>query len=102
MKQLTKEQALKFFESEAYKELPDDELVVFQLEQDKLCMPWSYFHEKVEAVLGRPVYTHEFGLNRNGLILEARKIISPPSFQEIIDMIPKDKQVIIVEAPDAS
>lgn len=36
------------------------EIVRFQLYETRLCMPFAVFHEAVESVLGRPVYTHEF------------------------------------------
>jgi len=31
-------------------------------------------HEAVEKALGRPVYTHEFGMNRQGLKDEIQKV----------------------------
>src|SRR3990167_3850044 len=71
MKQLTKKQAIEFFESNAWEKMSHEERATFQLKQDRLCMPFDKFHESIEVLLGRPVYTHEFGLNRDGLIQEA-------------------------------
>ena len=37
-----------------------EEIVAFQLYEERLCMPFPLFHKAVEEALGRPVYTHEF------------------------------------------
>lgn len=39
---------------------PPQEIVEFQLYEDKLCMPLELYQEAVEKVLGRPVFTHEY------------------------------------------
>ena len=59
---LTEEQSERVFESKAFEKLTDRELVLFQLSQERLCVPFSIYHQKTEKVLGRPVYTHEFVL----------------------------------------
>jgi hypothetical protein len=33
-------------------------------------MPFDVFHEAVEKTIGRPVFTHEFGVNANGIRAE--------------------------------
>ena len=96
MKQLTEDEAIKFAKSEAWKDLPDRQLVGFQLFQKKLCMPFSIFHEKIERVLDRPVFTHEFGLNYDGLVAEYLGDAPKPSFESVLDLIPKEKRMIIV------
>jgi hypothetical protein len=93
--QLTKEQAIEFAESGAWKEMSLKHRAEFQMLQDKLCMPFDVFHEAVEKTLGRPVYTHEFGLNRDGLMAELFEGKKPPTLQEIIEMIPAEKRIII-------
>jgi hypothetical protein len=95
MKQLTKKQAIEFHESEKWKELDVKERAAFQMYQDRLCMPFSEFHKAITEVLGRPVYTHEFGLNRDGLIAEMEGKAEPPSFADIVNMLPADKTVIL-------
>lgn len=95
MRQLSKEQAIAFAENKLYEKMTDRKKAEFQLLQDKLCMPFAVFHAAIEATLGRPVYTHEFGLNREGLLDEMCGEGSPPTFEEILKMIPADKQVII-------
>lgn len=71
MKQLTKKQAIAFYDSEKWKDWNSEEIVKFQLFQDRLCVPWSLFHKAMNDVLGRPVYTHEFASsNRKNLTKE--------------------------------
>ena len=50
MEQLTKEQAIKFGESKVYETWTYEQIVRFQLFQEKLCMPFSVFHEAIEKV----------------------------------------------------
>ncbi len=88
MKQLTQEEAIAFADSEGWKEWSPHARAGFQLRQDCLCMPFEVFHEAVEKVLGRSVFTHEFGLNREGLIAELEGREDAPSFKEIINLIP--------------
>ena len=70
MEQLTTEQAIAFHDSGAWEKMTSQERAVFQMAQDKLCMPFGEFHKAVEEALGRPVWTHEFGLNRDGIRAE--------------------------------
>lgn len=58
--QLTKEQAIAFYDSGKWKKMTPAERGKFQLYQAKLCMPFNKFHEGIEALLGREVWTHEF------------------------------------------
>lgn len=90
--QLTEEQAIEFSESGAWKEMGLRQRAEFQILQGLLCMPFDVFHEAVEKTLDRPVYTHEFGhLGHNGLMAELFKGKEPPTLQEIIEMIPAEK-----------
>ena len=94
--QLTKEQAIEFAKSEAWKEMTLRQRAEFQVLQPLLCMPFSIYHEAVEKTLGRPVYTHEFSnLGHDGLIAELFEGKEPPTLQEIMDMIPEEKRIII-------
>lgn len=60
MRQLTKKEAIMICENKLYEGMSDLALVDFQIHQDRLCMPFDLFHEKVEKVLGHPVWTHQF------------------------------------------
>ena len=63
-------------------------------------MPFGVFHEAVEKTLGRPVYTHELGFNVDGLKKELEGKAEAPSLVEILNLIPKDKKVIIVKSSE--
>jgi hypothetical protein len=99
MKQLTKQQAIAFYESGQWKDLTHEEIVRLQLFQDKLCVPFSLFHEAVETVLKRPVQSIEFGsIGAAGLRREYLGEKPPPTFEEIIEPF-KDK-IIFVNTED--
>ena len=70
MKQLTEKEAIDFYDKELWKTMSLKERAQFQIIQDRLCMPWSIFHEAVEKTLDRPVFTHEFAMNRDGITEE--------------------------------
>ena len=83
------------FNSDIWKVWNHEQIVRFQLFQEKLCMDFSRFHEAMEAVLGRPIYTHEFGLNYDGLVEEYLGVKKAPTMDEIINLIPEEKRLII-------
>lgn len=93
MKQLTREQAIDFAESESYKSMNYREIAEFQINQKRLCMPFSVFHEAVEKTINRPVFTHEFGLNADGIRSEIMEGKEPPSFDELINLVPKKRTI---------
>lgn len=95
MKQLTKEQAIAFCDNKLYEDMTSRQIAEFQMEQDRLCMPFDVFHKAITEALGRPVYTHEFALNREGLLKELRGEKEPPTLEEIINLIPEDKRILI-------
>ena len=70
-----------------------------QLNEPALIMDFGKFHEAIEKALGRPVYSHEFGLNAEGLKEEMQCKRPAPSLNEIIEMIPEEKRVV-VELPE--
>jgi len=52
------------------------EVARYQVFEDILMTDFGLFHEDVEKLVGRPVYTHDFGLNVNGLRQESREAIT--------------------------
>lgn len=95
MEQLTKEQAISFSENKLYENMTYRQIAEFQIEQDRLCIPFDIFHEAIEKTLGRPVFTHEFGLNIEGLKKELFGEKEPPTFEDVISLIPKEKLILI-------
>lgn len=96
---MTKEEAIALYNSEFWVHLSDREKAEFQLFENKLCMPFHVFHEAVEKTLGRPVFTHEFGLSLKELQMEILGERQPPTFEEILELIPEEKRIIIVVPP---
>lgn len=94
---ITKEIAIKLANSKFWEEMSHEQIAKFQMFEPLLCMPFGIFHEAMEKTLGRPVYTHEFGLNADGLKKELMGESPTPSLEEIINLIPKEKLVILVK-----
>jgi len=98
MKQLTKKQAIAMANSKIWENWTDEQIVRFQLFQDRLCMPFDRFHEAMGKVLGRSIWTHEFtSTNHPNLCQEYLGTKSAPTFNEIIELIPVDKRIIITQ-----
>ena len=62
----------------------------------KVEIPFDKIHQRIEELVGRPVWTHEMGLNWDGLVQEAR---GRPCKLDM-DCIPNDKTVIGVVVPE--
>jgi len=91
---MTKEQAVALADSKFWEDMSYRERATFQLFEERLCMPFDIFHEAVEKTLGRPVWTHEFASSKQ---LQAELIgeKAAPSFEEIINLIPKEKRILV-------
>ena len=95
MEQLSREKAIELYDSKIWEDWSYEEIAKFQLWQKKLCVPFSVFHEAIEKSLGRPVFTHEFGLNLDGIKFEFLHERSEPTFDEIMNLMPKEKLILI-------
>ena len=93
----TSEWAKEFMESGKWERLTAREKTELQLAAEFLCMPFNEFHRAISQTLGRSVYTHEFALNWDGLCEEVFNGAEPPSIEEIIDMLPADKTIILIQ-----
>lgn len=97
---MTKEEATALYESKFWETMSLRDRALFQLFEDRLCMPFHVFHDAVEHVLGRPVFTHEFARNRDGLASELLGGRPAPTMDEILALIPADKRVVIVSVAE--
>ena len=96
-KGLTKESCIKLFNSTFWNDMETRDIAMFQLFNDRLCMPFDVFHKALEDTLGRPVFTHELGSSNVENIREEFRGNKPtPSFADIVDLIPEDKRIIAV------
>jgi hypothetical protein len=93
---LTKEQAVRMAGSNWLADMSHRDIAMFQMHEPLLCMPFDVFHEAVEKALGRPVWTHEFGMNWDGIAKELRGERPAPTFEEIVDLLPTAKRVLLV------
>lgn len=66
--QLTEEQAIAFYTGEQWKGMPAIDRAIFQLEQDRLCMPFAVFQASVEESLGEGVTTLGLAMLRDQII----------------------------------
>lgn len=93
-KQPTQSEAKALYDSKFWEPMSHRERAEFQLFTDRLCMPFDVFQEAVEKALGRSVWTHEFA-GRDALQQELLGNRPSPTMQEIIDLIPADKRIIV-------
>lgn len=96
MQQVTKEQAIRIYESGLWKDWTNRQIVEFQLFQDKLAIPFGVFAKAVNNCLGRLVYTHEFSeSNKEALIAEFLGDKQAPSLDDVLALLPKEELIII-------
>lgn len=94
---MTKDEAIALANSEFWLVMEPRDIALFQLSEPLLCMPFAVFHEAVEKALGRGVYTHEF-IDTERLRKELLGEKPVPTLEEILDLIPADKRVIVRKA----
>lgn len=94
-----KEAAIALASSGYWNDKSAREIAGFQLFTQELSMDFGTFHKAVEESLGRPVWTHEFGLNYDGIVSEFLGDSPAPSFIDIMNLIPEDKRILVVAAP---
>lgn len=74
---------------------PARDVALFALQTRELCLPMDELYRAFHDALGRPVYTHEIALDAEGLRLELLGERDAPSFDEIVNLIPEDKRIVI-------
>ena len=74
------EEACKLFESDFWDDKTNLEKVAFQLYENHLAMKFPEFHKAVEAVLDRPIWSHQFIHVRD--IQEVFEELHPEDFSE--------------------
>jgi hypothetical protein len=77
----------------------DDRAIEMEKLGGKLSIPFDLVHVRIEQLVGRGVYTHEMGLNWKGLVEESRER-NHPTIEQIIDLIPAEKRIIIISEGD--
>jgi len=64
---MTVEQSAALYEAKFWEKLTEQQKALFQIFEDKLCMPFDVFHESVEKTIGRSVQIIEFGVSFENL-----------------------------------
>lgn len=90
-----REKAIELYDSGWWKGKSAHDICKFQMFTAELCMPFEQFHKAVEDALKRPVWTHEFGLNYEGLAKELMGDAPAPSFAEILALLPAENTIVI-------
>lgn len=91
---MTRKQAKALAETGWWKNRTPEDIVSFQLFEERLCMDFGEFHLAVEKALGRPVWTHEFAY-ADELKKEFLKEKPAPTFDEILNLIPEAKRIVL-------
>jgi predicted nuclease of predicted toxin-antitoxin system len=76
-------------------------LAYYQLKEDVLITRFTDFHAGIELLLGRPVWTHEFAINRDSLIEDAEKAFALVQTGEPTETTPEYKAHKIAESMDS-
>lgn len=92
--QNTEDEAMKIYDSGEWQVWTDDYKFVYQITQDRLCMPWDAFHAATETALGRSVWTHEFAEPKS-LLREYLGQIERPTMEEVFSKLPQDKTIAV-------
>jgi len=64
---MTEHEAIILFDSKFWEDMEPLEIAKFQLQHDRLCMPFHVLRMSVTAALDRPVAMWEFARNWDGL-----------------------------------
>ncbi len=94
MEELTREQAVALYESNFWEGMDARDIAVFQVTNDRLCMPFDVFQIAMEEALGRPVFTHELA-NSDNLKRELFGDKPTPTLAEVLNQIPAEKRIVI-------
>ena len=96
---MTKEEAVAKFDTEWWEAATNEQIVAFQLYESRLCVPFDRFHEAIEAVLERPVFTHEFA-DTERLVQEHQGLRDKGTLEKSMQLLKElagDKPIIVVE-----
>jgi hypothetical protein len=95
LKSIGRDNAIALAKTEWWVGKPAKEVAKIGLFTKELCLPFDVLHKAVQEALGRPVFTHEFGLNFDGICQELLGERDAPTLEEIINLIPEEKRIII-------
>lgn len=95
---MTREEAIEIAESGIWQEWSADRIVgLFLFDgEGRLFCPIDVLYASLRESFGRPVYTHELAESNIGNIREEfLRDREPPTLEEILDLIPEEKLIIL-------
>jgi hypothetical protein len=95
MKSIGSENAIKMSDSKWWEGMEPRKAAIIAISTAELCCPVSVFWEILSNALGRAVYTHEMVWGFKNLYLEIIGEKDTPTLQEIIELIPEEKRLVI-------
>jgi hypothetical protein len=90
-----RETAIKLAESDWWKNMEPRAAFLFQMNTAELCMPFGEFHRIAELALGRSVWSHEFAFPKS-LMAQFNGESAPPTVEEILNLIPEEKRIVLI------
>lgn len=96
--QMTRDEAIAFARERRWEPLSLEQRGLLLLRQKLLCIDFSEGHGGVEALLGRPVWTHEFA-DPDKLWNEYVGIFPRASFEDVLAKIPQHLKVVLIGGP---
>ena len=91
---ITMEQAISLYDTCFWESMNYEERAIFQLFEERLCMPYEVFREAVERTLGRGVKNQEI-LFSDQLSVEILRGRATPSIEEILSLIPAHSRSLL-------
>ncbi len=95
MKSIGKQNAIAMAESGWWEGMNVKKAAMIAITTQELCCPVSVFFRLLSDALNRPVYTHEMVWGYKNLYLELIGEKDPPNLEEIINLIPEEKRIVI-------
>lgn len=93
---ITEQKAKELLLSKFWEKLTAREIVQFQIDAELTCMPFNVFHKALEESLGRGVYTHEIGLNWEGLKEELKGNRKAPTIKEVMELLIAESIPVVI------
>lgn len=85
---------------DASKMTPEERLAEFRSWGGVLEIDWPKVHQRIEELVGRPVWTHELGTS--GLPYLEHEILTGdhPTMEGVLAKLPADKPVVVLDLSD--
>ena len=68
---------------------------------DRAEIAFPKIHQRIEELVGRPVWTHEMGTSGMAYLEHEIRTGERPSMEGVLAKLPHDKPVIVVDARDS-